>query len=224
MIDISTIMKQKTEKILIADDHGVVRMGLSLIIKKLRPNAIIDDVEDYQKVMQKVKENTFDLAILDLNMPNGNFNEALQAIKSKNSETKVLIFSSQDESLYAVRYLKMGADGFLHKDSSEDAINKALTKMLDKGRYMSDDVKDALINDKLNKRETTINPLEILTGREMEVAERLVIGEPMKDISNNLNLHSSTVSTYKTRILEKLNIQTIPDLIKLFNFYHLAKD
>jgi DNA-binding NarL/FixJ family response regulator len=224
MIDISTIMKQKTEKILIADDHGVVRMGLSLIIKKLRPNATIDDVEDYQKVMQKVKENTFDLAILDLNMPNGNFNEALQAIKSKNSETKVLIFSSQDESLYAVRYLKMGADGFLHKDSSEDAINKALTKMLDKGRYMSDDVKDALINDKLNKRETTINPLEILTGREMEVAERLVVGEPMKDISNNLNLHSSTVSTYKTRILEKLNIQTIPDLIKLFNFYHLAKD
>lgn len=224
MIDISTIMKQKTEKILIADDHGVVRMGLSLIIKKLRPNATIDDVEDYQKVMQKVKENTFDLAILDLNMPNGNFNEALQAIKSKNSETKVMIFSSQDESLYAVRYLKMGADGFLHKDSSEDAINKALTKMLDKGRYMSDDVKDALINDKLNKRETTINPLEILTGREMEVAERLVVGEPMKDISNNLNLHSSTVSTYKTRILEKLNIQTIPDLIKLFNFYHLAKD
>lgn len=217
-------MKQKTEKILIADDHGVVRMGLSLIIKKLRPNAIIDDVDDYQKVMQMVKEKTFDLAILDLNMPNGNFNEALQAIKLKNSETKVMIFSSQDESLYAVRYLKMGADGFLHKDSSEDAINKALTKMLDKGRYMSEEVKDALINDKLNKRETTINPLEILTGREMEVAERLVIGEPMKDISNNLNLHSSTVSTYKTRILEKLNIQTIPDLIKLFNFYHLAKD
>ena len=217
-------MKQKTEKILIADDHGVVRMGLSLIIKKLRPNAIIDDVDDYQKVMQMVKEKTFDLAILDLNMPNGNFNEALQAIKLKNSETKVMIFSSQDESLYAVRYLKMGADGFLHKDSSEDAINKALTKMLDKGRYMSEEVKDALINDKLNKRETTINPLEILTGREMEVAERLILGEPMKDISNNLNLHSSTVSTYKTRILEKLNIQTIPDLIKLFNFYHLAKD
>ena len=217
-------MKQKTEKILIADDHGVVRMGLSLIIKKLRPNAIIDDVDDYQKVMQMVKEKTFDLAILDLNMPNGNFNEALQAIKLKNSETKVMIFSSQDESLYAVRYLKMGADGFLHKDSSEDAINKALTKMLDKGRYMSEEVKDALINDKLNKRETTINPLEILTGREMEVAERLVIGEPMKDISNDLNLHASTVSTYKTRILEKLNIQTIPDLIKLFNFYHLAKD
>ena len=224
MIDISTIMKQKTEKILIADDHGVVRMGLSLIIKKLRPNAIIDDVDDYQKVMQMVKEKTFDLAILDLNMPNGNFNEALQAIKLKNSETKVMIFSSQDESLYAVRYLKMGADGFLHKDSSEDAINKALTKMLDKGRYMSEEVKDALINDKLNKRETTINPLEILTGREMEVAERLVIGEPMKDISNDLNLHASTVSTYKTRILEKLNIQTIPDLIKLFNFYQLAKD
>ena len=217
-------MEQKLERILIADDHGVVRMGLTLIIKKLRPNAIIDDVEDYQKVMQLVKEKTFDLAILDLNMPNGNFNEALQAIKLKNSGTKVMIFSSQDESLYAVRYLKMGADGFLHKDSSEDAINKALTKMLDKGRYMSEEVKDALVYSKLNKRDTTSNPLELLTGREMEVAERLVAGEPMKDISSDLNIHSSTVSTYKTRILEKLDIQSIPELIKLFDFHNISKD
>ena len=114
-------MKEKVERILIADDHGVVRMGLSLMIKKLRPSAIIDDVDDYQKVMNIIKEKTFDLTILDLNMPNGNFNEALQAIKIKNPETKVMIFSSQDEGLYAVRYLKMGADGFLHKDSTEEA-------------------------------------------------------------------------------------------------------
>lgn len=217
-------MEQKVERILIADDHGVVRMGLSLMIKKLRPNSIIDDVENYQEVMNIIKEKTFNLAILDLNMPNGNFNEALQAIKLKDPATKVMIFSSQDESLYAVRYLKMGADGFLHKHSSEDVINKALTKMLDKGRYMSEEVKDALINAKLNKRETTTNPLEMLTGRELEVAERLITGEPMKDISNNLNIHASTVSTYKTRILEKLNIQTIPELIKLFDFNPLARD
>ncbi|MDD3728322.1 MAG: response regulator transcription factor, partial [Dysgonamonadaceae bacterium] len=99
------------KKILLADDHGVVRLGLSLIIKKLRPDSIVTEVDDYQKVMNIIKDQSFDLVILDLNMPNGNFQEALQAIKLKHPQTKVMIFSSQDESLYAIRYLKMGADG-----------------------------------------------------------------------------------------------------------------
>lgn len=213
------------KKILLADDHGVVRFGLSLIMKKLRPDAIIDEVDDYQKVMNIIKEKTFDLVILDLNMPNGNFQEALQAIKTKNPETKVMIFSSQEENLYAVRYLKMGADGFLHKLASEDIINKALVKMLDKGSYMSEDVKESLIFSNLNhKQSSLVNPLDILTNREMEIAERLITGEAMKDISYDLNIHPSTVSTYKTRILEKLSIQSIPELIKIFEFHETTKD
>ena len=212
------------KKILLADDHGVVRLGLSLIIKKLRPDSIVTEVDDYQKVMNIIKDQSFDLVILDLNMPNGNFQEALQAIKLKNPQTKVMIFSSQDESLYAIRYLKMGADGFLHKLSDEDIINRALTKMLDKGSYMSEDVKESLIFSNLrNDDNTLINPLEKLTNREMEVAERLIAGEPMKEISNNLNLHASTISTYKTRIFEKLDIQSIPELIKIFDFHNIIK-
>lgn len=212
------------KRILLADDHGVVRMGLSLMVKKLRPDAFVDEAEDYQQVMSIIKEKTFDLAILDLNMPNGNFQEALQAIKSKNPQTKVMIFSSQDENLYAIRYLKMGADGFLHKFASEEMINKALTKMLDKGTYMSEEVKESLIHSNLNRSESSINPLEVLSDREMEVAERLVAGEPMKNISNDLSLHTSTVSTYKSRILEKLNIQSIPELIRIFNLHDISKD
>ena len=217
-------MKQIDEKILIADDHGVVRLGLSMIIKKLRPHAVIDLVSDYKEVMQIIKAKTFDLVILDLNMPNGNFQEALQAIKIKAPVTKVMIFSSQDESIYAVRYLKMGADGFLHKDSGEDVINRALVKMLDQGRYMSEEVKDSLIYGKLNKQETPINPLEMLSEREMEIAECMVAGDAPKEISNKLNIHASTVSTYKSRVFEKLNIQSIADLIKIFNFHNLSKD
>lgn len=210
------------EKILIADDHGVVRLGLSMIIKKLRPHAVIEQVSDYKEVMQIIKEKTFSLAILDINMPNGNFQEALEAIKIKHPETKVMIFSSQDENLYAVRYLKMGADGFLHKDSGEDIINRALVKMLDHGRYMSEDVKDSLIFGKLSKRDSPSNPLDVLSEREMEVAERMVAGDAPKEISNNLNIHASTVSTYKSRIFEKLNVQSIPELIKIFNFHGIS--
>ena len=217
-------MKRVDEKILIADDHGVVRLGLSMIIKKLRPHALVEQVSDYKEVMQIIKETTFNLAILDLNMPNGNFQEALQAIKLRDPETKVMIFSSQDENLYAVRYLKMGADGFLHKDSGEDVINRALVKMLDKGRYMSENVKDYLIYDKLNKQQTPNNPLELLSEREMEIASCFVEGEAPKDISNRLNIHASTVSTYKSRIFEKLKIQSIAELIKIFNFHDISKD
>ena len=217
-------MKQIDEKILIADDHGVVRLGLSMIIKKLCPHALVEQVSDYKEVMQIIKETTFNLAILDLNMPNGNFQEALQAIKIKDPDTKVMIFSSQDESLYAVRYLKMGADGFLHKDSGEDVINRALVKMLDKGRYMSEEVKDSLIYDKLNKQQTPNNPLELLSEREIEIASCFVEGEAPKDISNRLNIHASTVSTYKSRIFEKLKIQSIAELIKIFNFHDISKD
>ena len=217
-------MKHMEKKILIADDHGVVRLGLSMMIKKLRPNYILYEADDYQMVMNIIKEKTFDLAILDLNMPNGNFQEALQAIKLKNPQTKVMIFSSQDENMYAVRYLKMGADGFLHKLATENVINNALTKMLDKGAYMSEEVKESLIYSNLNRQEASPNPFEILSDREMEIAERLIIGEPMKVISSELNIHSSTVSTYKARILEKLNIQSIPELIKIFNLHEISKD
>lgn len=216
-------MKHMEKKILIADDHGVVRLGLSMMIKKLRPNYILYEADDYQKVMSIIKEKSFDLAILDLNMPNGNFQEALQAIKLKNSQTKVMIFSSQDESIYAVRYLKMGADGFLHKLSSEEEINNALTKILDKGTYMSEEVKESLIYSKLNRHDASPNPFEVLSDREMEIAERLIIGEPMKNISSDLNIHTSTVSTYKGRILEKLNIQSIPELIKIFDIHEISK-
>ena len=217
-------MKKTEEKILIADDHGVVRLGLSMMIKKLRPKAAVCEANDYKEVMQLIKEKSFDLAILDINMPNGNFQEALHAIKLKDANCKVMIFSSQDEGLYAVRYLKMGADGFLHKDSSEDVMSKALVKMLDQGRYMSEDVKDSLIYSKLNRQPAPSNPFDLLSEREMEVARLMVAGNAPKEIANTLNLHASTISTYKTRIFEKMNVQSVPELINIFDFHDVSID
>lgn len=211
------------KKILIADDHEIVRLGLSLIIKKLRPSTTIDEVDDYQKILDIIKKKSFDLIILDIKMPNGNFQDTLEIIKSKHSQTKIMVFSAQDETLFALRYLKMGAHGFLHKSSSEEEINSALIKMLDQGRYISDPVKETIIYENLNKQSPSRNPIKSLTDREMEVAERLIKGYSIKDISDELNIHISTVSTYKTRVLEKLKIQTIPDLIKIFSFYEISE-
>jgi DNA-binding NarL/FixJ family response regulator len=212
------------EKILIADDHGVVRLGLALMIKKLRSQASIDEVDNYHNVLEAIKRIDYNLVILDINMPNGTFQETLEIIKIRNPKTKVMVFSSQDENLYAIRYLKMGADGFLHKLAPEEGINRALEKMLNKGSYISEEIKDTMIFNTLNKSTPVDNPLELLSDREIEIAERLIKGAPLKDISNELNLHVSSVSTYKTRIFKKLDIQSIPELIEVFKFHENLKD
>jgi len=209
------------ENILIADDHSIVRVGLSLMIKKLRPQAVIQEAESFKNVLDIISTVKFDLIILDINMPNGTFQQTFDIIKIKQPNVKVLVFSSQDESVYAIRYLKLGADGFLDKMADEETVKKALEKMLDKGNYVSTEVQDVLVFKSLNqKKHIPQNPLLILSDREMEIAERIIKGLTLKEISNDLNLHISSVSTYKSRILKKLEVQSIPELIDIFRFYH----
>jgi len=206
-------------RILVADDHGIVRMGLIQVIKQLKPHAILSEVEDYKSLYTLVSKEKFDLAIIDVNMPNGSLQEAIEYIKIKQPQLKTLIFSSQDEQLYAIRYLKMGADGFLHKHSTRDKIDQALNAMLQKGKFISEKVKDAMIFDSLTKQEKSA-PVESLSNREIQIANKLCEGIPIKEMSDQLNLHTSTISTYKNRIFVKLNISSIPELIEILRMYN----
>ena len=206
-------------RILVADDHVIVRMGLVQMLEKMRPNALISEVEDYKSLFDLISKETFDLAILDVNMPNGTLQQAIDFIKLKQPDLKILVFSSQEEHLYALRYLKMGAHGFLNKLSSKERIDDAITDMLKKGRFLSDEVKDQMVADSLNNHQSS-SSLEALSNRELEVAHKLIEGLSLKEISNQLNLHVSTVSTYKNRVFEKLNVQSIPDLIAVMNVYN----
>jgi len=206
--------------ILIADDHGIVRMGLARIVKELKPHAQLYEVEDYESLYLLLSKKKFDLAILDVKMPNGSFQEAIDIIKIKQPGLKTLVFSSQDEHLYAVRYLRMGADGFLHKLSPQHKIEEALDAMLEKGTFISEEVKDAMVADSL-KPNQKILPLESLSDRELQVAKMLCEGITLKEMSHQLNLHASTISTYKNRIFEKLSIHSVPELIEIFRMYDL---
>lgn len=208
------------ERILIADDHSIVRVGLSIMVKKLRTQSLIEEAVDFKGVLELVKKNTYDLIVLDINMPNGSFQQTFDFIKIMQPDAKVLVFSSQDESVYAIRYLKMGADGFLQKMADEETVRRALEKMFRRGKYVSEDVKDELIsNTRRFQDKKSPNPLKSLSTREMEIAEKLIKGESLKDISEELNLHSSTASTYKARIFKKLDVKNIPELIDVFRFY-----
>jgi len=213
------------KKILLADDHGIVRIGLSITIKKILPQVEIHEADNFKSVLDIINKTKFDLVILDINMPDGNFQQTFDIIKIKQPGVKVLVFSSQDEKTYAIRYLKLGADGFLPKMSDDVTLKKALEKMFEKGSYVSQDIQDTLISDSLNKsRPATQNPLTSLSDRELEIADKLIDGKSMKEISNELNLHISTASTYKTRLFKKLDVKSIPELIDIVKFYaHLIK-
>ncbi|CAD7816249.1 Response regulator UvrY [Chryseobacterium aquaeductus] len=211
--------KKNNERIIVADDHGIVRMGLIQTIKKLRPDATISEVEDFKSLYKAILKEELDLAIMDVNMPNGSIQEAIDYIKIHKPQLKILIFSSQDEDLYAMRYLKMGAGGYLSKQSTTAVIETALNAILTTGRYISDDVKEAIFSESLNgpTKKTT---LESLSDRELQIANKLAEGIPLKELSNQLNLHSSTVSTYKNRLFEKLNIRSIPELVEILRLYN----
>lgn len=205
-------------RIIVADDHGIVRMGLMQMIQSLRPNAVISEVEDFKSLYKMILKNEFDLAIMDVNMPNGSIQEAIDYIKIHQPNLKILVFSSQDENIYAMRYLKMGSGGYLNKHASKSKIDAALTAMLNTGRYLSEEVKEAMISETL-KGSAKSSPIETLSDRELQIANKLVEGIPLKELSNNLNLHSSTISTYKNRIFEKLKIQSVPELIAILQLY-----
>lgn len=210
---------QSGYRILIADDHVIVRMGMVQVIKQLRPTAVLSEVEDYKELSTLISKEEFNLIILDVNMPKGTLQQAIDLIKRKLPNTKILVFSSQDEGLYAHRYLKMGADGFLNKLSSKEKIDQALKAILETGRFISEEVRDSLVTSSLNKTKSA-SLLDSLSDRELEVANKLVEGIPLKELSSQLNLHTSTISTYKNRVFEKLQIHSIPELIAILNLYN----
>lgn len=207
------------ERILVADDHEIVRMGLVGMIKQLKPQAQIFEVGDFKALHDIISKEVFDIAILDVNMPNGTLQESINFIKIKQPDLKILVFSSQDEHLYALRYLKMGAGGFLNKDASISKIDVALNAMLKTGRYISEEVKEAMIFESLSGTKKG-SPIESLSNRELQIANKLVEGVPMKELSNILNLHASTISTYKNRLFEKLEIQSIAELVAILKLYN----
>lgn len=145
----------------------------------------------------------------------------LDSLNEIQKNIRVLMFSAYEENLYATRYLQAGAKGYLHKQNSNAEIKKAIQTVCSGGVYMSDDVKNIMLNKMLNHDENQ-NPLDLLSNREFEVAQMLIYGHGITDISSLLNLQMSTVSTYKNRIFEKLNVTNIVQLIDIFRFWKIT--
>lgn len=203
---------------LVADDHSVVRQGVSLIIKELFLNAVIYKAGNFKDTFEILKEVTIDVLILDVNFPDGNSINIISEIKAIQPDIKILIFSAYDENIYAMRYLNAGASGYLNKETSEDEMKNAINTLISSGKYITQNVKDRILDSYISNKPT--NPLDLLSNREIEVAQLLIKGHGNLEIIELLNIKKTTVSTYKNRIFEKLEIDNLADLIKFFQLYY----
>lgn len=200
--------------ILLVDDHMVVRKGVELILKDKLPLATTYSVQNYEEAIEVVKTVNIDLILLDININGVENIKIMKEIKALQNNVKILIFSSHDEKQYGVRYIQNGADGYLNKFCSEDKIITAINQILDKGTFYSADVTEKLKGKKGKK--ALSSSIDNLSNREYEIANMLINGYGNLEIANKLNIQMSTVSTYKNRLFEKLNVTNVVSLADLF--------
>ncbi|MCO6148354.1 response regulator transcription factor [Flavobacterium sp. NRK1] len=196
--------------ILIADDHSVVRQGVSLILREFFDDIAIEHSESFPETLSMLKINSYDLLLLDINLPGGNNVTMINESRVVQPNMKILMFSAYDEDQYALRFLQAGANGYLNKLSSEEKIIDAVKVVLGGGVYTDLD---------LTVYSQDSNPLDSLSNRELEIAGLLVKGEGNLEIANKLNIGMSTVSTYKGRIFEKLNVTNVVSLAEKYKMY-----
>lgn len=197
-------------KILIADDHTVVRKGLKQILLEEFLSAEIDEAGDAEELLGKVMKKEWDIVISDISMPGRSGLEVLQQIKQHYPKLPVLILSIHPEDQYAVRVLKAGASGYLNKDSATDELVKAVRQVLLGKKYITTSIAERLAS--LLDRDPDKLPHEILSDREFEVLKLLAAGSPVSEIAEKLSLSVTTVSTYRARILTKMSLKSNADL------------
>jgi DNA-binding NarL/FixJ family response regulator len=198
---------------LLIDDHAVVRRGVSFLLNDLYNPCVIDEAEDEQQVLEKISSRNYDLLVLDINIPNTNTLDLLKQIFVKTPEAKVLMFSMNQEKMYAQRYLDAGAKGFLSKDAPIVEIERAINLIFNGKNYYSEALIDSIMSGK--KGTTKANPFKNLSEREFEICNLLLAGKSLTEISQQLNIQTSTTGTHKAKIFEKLDVKNLVELIEL---------
>ncbi len=197
-------------KILIADDHTVVRKGLRQILLEGFPSAQIEEVADAEEMIKKVIHSDWDVIISDLSMPGRSGLEALQQIKQINAKLPVLILSIHPEEQYALRVLKAGASGYLSKDMAPDELVNAVQRVMLGKKYITASIAEKLASVFDNDSDKAAH--EYLSDREFSVLKLLAAGKSVSEIAESLFLSVTTVSTYRARIMAKMNMKNNADL------------
>jgi two-component system invasion response regulator UvrY len=198
-------------RILIADDHAVVRLGLKKILIEAFKKAVIGEAANSQEALDRVWSEPWDVVILDLTMPGRTGLEVLKEIKREKPKLPVLILSMHPEDQFAVRLLKAGASGYMTKESAPEELVGAVKKAIAGGRYVSVKLAEKLAS--LVARDVSAAPHESLSDREFLILRLIASGKPVSAIARDLSLSVKTVSTYRARVLEKMSMANNSELV-----------
>lgn len=196
-------------RVFICDDHAVVREGLRQIITKQSDMSVVAEAASGADVLNKSRETNYDVVLLDLSMPGRNGLETLGEIRRENPDLRALILSVHAENLYAVRALKAGASGYLTKESAPDELVEAIRKVARGGKYISASLAERLAYELEGNNKP---PHERLSDREYQVLCMLGTGRTVKEIASMLCLSVPSISTYRARVLEKMNMKNNAEL------------
>ena len=198
-------------KIIIADDHPIVRAGMKQIISEASDMKVADEAGDGRQLLHKIRTENFDVVILDITMPHIDGLDVLKQLKIEKPKMPVIILSIHPESQYALRVLKAGASGYVSKTSAPDELINAIRKVNRGGKYISASVAEKLAFQLEADFEEM--PHEALSDREYQVLCMLASGKTVTEIADELALSVKTVSTYRSRILEKMSMKNNAELI-----------
>ncbi|NQT80893.1 MAG: response regulator transcription factor [Candidatus Aminicenantes bacterium] len=197
-------------KILIADDHPIVRKGLKEIIEETSDMVVADEANNGEEALGKVLKSDLDVVVLDISMPGMSWIDILKKIKKEKPELSVLVLSMHPEEQYAVQVFRAGASGYLTKQSTPDELLAAIRKISTRRKYISTSLAEKLAYDLEN--DAYGPPHETLSNREYEVMCFIATGKTVKEIAEKLKLSVKTISTYRSRILEKMNMRNNAEL------------
>jgi two-component system, NarL family, invasion response regulator UvrY len=206
-------------RVLIADDHTLFREGIKKIVATTSDIAVTAEASNGADVLAKLKEDTFHVLILDIAMPGKNGLDVLKEVKTAYPELPVLMLSMFPEEQFATRVLKAGASGYLTKESASDVLITALRRVAAGGKYVSPALAERLVSGLFHNPDKL--PHERLSDREYQIMRLIASGKRMKDIAAHLSLSPTTISTYRTRILDKMGMSTNAELTLYASQNHL---
>lgn len=199
-------------RVLIADDHAIVRKGLKQLLLEEYPTAKIGEAGDAETLLSAIVQAEWDVVICDMNMPGRSGLDALNQIKQTNPKLPVLIISMYPEDQYALRVLKAGASDYLGKETVHEELIKAIKTVLQGRRYITATVAEKLAES--FNTDTIKKPHELLSDREFDVFKLLASGKSVSEIAEQLSLSATTISTYRARVMEKMNIHSNAELAR----------
>lgn len=210
------------KNVLIADAHPIVIKGLSSILKKDEAYKIVAKSNDENELKNHITLKSPDIIIMDIDMPNSNGLSIIKTLKQNNPEVRILIFSHQPEELYALSAIRFGASGYINKTKSLKKIKTAIDQVSRGGIYLSKIISEKISSKSNSSKTGVVSKYRALSSREIEVLNFISKGLKNKEIAEMLKINEKTVSTYKTRLQKKLNVNSVAGLIKQSKMLELS--